>query len=118
MLVIHTPMLLFPESNGLALLIVSMKTQENISLKPYNTFGIDVKARFMVCITSISDLREIYSDQRFKGLNKLIIGGGSNILFRSDFPGLVLKNEIKGIEILQEEEDFVRVKVGAGEIWH
>jgi UDP-N-acetylmuramate dehydrogenase len=75
-----------------------IQIQENISLKPYNTFGLDVKGRFFVRISNLEDVSEVYSKNNNDFEKKLIIGGGSNILLLSDFDGMVIKNEIKGIE--------------------
>ena len=72
--------------------------QENISLKPYNTFGIDVKAHFFAEIFSEKDLLELMSDPIFSAHKILVLGGGSNLLFTEDFNGLVIKVSIKGIE--------------------
>jgi len=72
-----------------------MQVLENISLKPYNTFGIDCTARYFAIIESRSDLRKIYAEPEFLNLPKLILGGGSNVLLCSDFEGLVLKIELK-----------------------
>jgi len=93
-----------------------MQVQENISLRPYNTFGIDAKAKLFSSFRNISELRE-YID-RCAGQYKLILGGGSNVLFTKDFDGIVLKNEIKGIEKVKEDDQHVYVKAGAGENWH
>lgn len=92
--------------------------EENISLKPFNTFGLDVNARFFIRITNKEEVRKIYSEKIVSGERKLIIGGGSNILLLADFDGIVIKNEIKGIEITREDNDFVWVSAGAGENWH
>jgi len=119
MLVIHKRMLLLNERNELALKLVSMKQiLENTSLKPFNTFGIDAQARYFIQVSSIDELKEIYTNPSFKELNKLIIGGGSNILLQSNFDGLVIKNEIKGIHLIKEDPDYIWVSVGAGENWH
>ena len=92
---------------------------ENISLQPYNTFGIDVAARYFASFQSTEVLNELLSNSRLPTLNsKLILGGGSNILFTKDFDGLVLKNEITGIELVGEDEEHIYVKAGAGENWH
>lgn len=91
-----------------------MKILENISLKPYNTFGIDCTARYFALIESLSDLMEIYAAPEFLKLPKLILGGGSNILLCSDFNGLVIKIDLKGIDILTDGS----IKVKAGENWH
>ncbi len=93
-----------------------MQVQENISLKPYNTFGIDAKAKLFSSFRNISELKELID--QFPGHEKLILGGGSNILFTKDVDGIVLKNEVKGIEKVKEDDDYVYVKAGAGENWH
>jgi UDP-N-acetylmuramate dehydrogenase len=87
--------------------------QENISLRPYNTFGIEATARWF---TTFSDVEELMAYLSFS--NPLILGGGSNILFTHHFDGLVLKNEIKGIKKIDEDEQFVYIQSGAGENWH
>lgn len=106
-----------------------MNVQENISIKEYNTFGINVYANLFAKFNSIPELGELleFSKQQTTNLprgqagNKqqtLILGGGSNILFTHDFHGLVLKNEIKGIKTVREDEHHVYVQAGAGENWH
>lgn len=92
------------------------KIQEQISLKRYNTFGIDANARYFVPFQNAEYLKKILNDN--KGLPILILGGGSNVLFTKDFEGLVLKNEILGIKKLKEDEKHVWLEVGAGEEWH
>ena len=90
--------------------------QENISLKPYNTFHIDECAAKFASFNTISSLKELL--EAFKELPLLIIGGGSNILLTGKFNGLVLKNEIKGIDVVDEDDDEIYIKAGAGENWH
>jgi UDP-N-acetylmuramate dehydrogenase len=92
--------------------------KENISLKPYNTFGLEAKAKYFTVFRSVEDLKGILQDQRFKNEKKLFLGGGSNILLMNDFDGLVLKNEIKGIEIVSENSEIATLKAGGGENWH
>jgi len=93
-----------------------MQIHEAFSLLPYNTFRIDVKARYFSTFSNTDELSELTThDSR---LTTLILGGGSNILFTKDHDGAVLKNEIKGIELQHEDADHVYVKVGAGENWH
>jgi UDP-N-acetylmuramate dehydrogenase len=94
-----------------------MQIQENISLKTFNTFGIDARAAFYASFSNVNELVELMGNQS-NILPVLILGGGSNLLFTDNFTGLVLKNEIKGIEKIQEDDDFVYVKAGAGENWH
>ncbi|MBA3705171.1 MAG: UDP-N-acetylmuramate dehydrogenase [Bacteroidetes bacterium] len=95
-----------------------MIIQENYSLKKLNTFGIDVSARYFVELSSVLQIQELLSEGKFKNTSKLILGGGSNLLFTKNFDGIVLKNNLKGIEVVKEDSDFYFVKVGAGEIWH
>jgi UDP-N-acetylmuramate dehydrogenase len=96
-----------------------MQVQENFSLKPYNTFGIDARARYFIRIRSVEELQlALALKPGGAQLSRLILGGGSNILFTKDFDGLVLKNEIKGIEKVKETEDHVYLRAGAGESWH
>ncbi len=95
-----------------------MNIQKNYSLKKLNTFGIDIKAQLFSEVKSKEQLELILTDENFKQIPKFILGGGSNILFTQDFPGLVIKNSIPGIEIIWQDEDFVLIKAGAGEIWH
>ena len=90
-----------------------MQIQENISLKHYNTFAIDATAGYFAKFSNVNELEELTTYH--SRLATLILGGGSNILFTEDYPGLVLKNEIKGIELLHEDDEFIYVKVGAGE---
>lgn len=95
-----------------------MKLLNNISLKPFNTFGIDVSAKALTEVNSIGDLRNLFTEKDFKENRILILGGGSNILFTKNFDGLVIKNNLKGIEVVKEGADFVFVKAAGGEIWH
>jgi UDP-N-acetylmuramate dehydrogenase len=95
-----------------------MKVLENHSLKKLNTFGIDATAKYFVEFRSIENIKEILSEKKFSTGNKLILGGGSNLLFTKDFDGIVLKNELKGIELIKEDTDFYYVRTAAGEVWH
>lgn len=93
-----------------------MHIKQNISLKPYNTFGIDAKAKSFVSISNLNDLKDIL---KIKGYdNKLILGGGSNILLTKDFDGLAIHINLKGIEIISETNNTGVVKANAGENWH
>jgi UDP-N-acetylmuramate dehydrogenase len=90
--------------------------QINKNLKEYNTFGISVKAEMFAVFSSIEELKQILSFRNNKKL--LILGGGSNLLLTKDFDGLVIKNEIKRFEVIEETASEVIVKSGAGENWH
>lgn len=92
--------------------------EQNISLKPYNTFGLDVQAKLMARVNSISALQEVLSDAKLKSEERFILGGGSNILLTRNVDGLVIKNEIDGIEVIEETPDHFLVRSGAGVVWH
>ena len=93
-----------------------MNIQENISLKNYNTFGIDVKARFFVEITGLVQLQKVLELKAYP--KKFIISGGSNMLLTKDIDALVVHINLKGITVVEENENFVEVKAMAGENWH
>lgn len=96
-----------------------MQVLENISLKKCNTFGIDANAKYLFSFNSIDALREIAESGLYKNEKQnLVLGGGSNILFTKNFDGIVLKNELKGIECIGEDENHYYVKAAAGERWH
>lgn len=95
-----------------------MNIQTGISLKEYNTFGIEAKGKYFVDITSEAQLRELIKSDIYKSNPKLILGGGSNLLFTQDFDGLVVKISIKGLSKIKEDSDAVYIKCGAGENWH
>lgn len=97
-----------------------MEIQENISLKKYNTFNIDVTAKYFSDFNSIEKLEELFDSKKLSIINYplLILGSGSNILFTKNFDGLILKNQIKGIEKINEDDEHIYIKAGAGERWH
>ncbi len=95
-----------------------MQLAENISLKPYNTFGIDAAARYFAAFQNISELEELCNYKLPLTSYKFILGGGSNILLTKNIDGIVLQNKICGIEVINEDEDYIYVKAGAGEAWH
>src|SRR2546423_5359224 len=95
-----------------------MQLKENISLKQYNTFCIDVNARFFSDVFTTEDINEILEDAYFKSIPKLILGGGSNILFTKDADDLVIHNRIKGIQVVQQHKDHIIIQAGAGELWN
>ena len=93
-----------------------MQILHNISLKPYNTFGIDAIAKHFVSVSSIDDLKTILGLKDYP--KKLILGGGSNMLLTKNQDALVTHINLKGISIISEDNDFVEVKANAGENWH
>jgi len=91
---------------------------ENVCLQKFNTFNLAVNARYFTSVNSAHDIRAILANQQYHKVALFQLGGGSNVLFANDFPGLVIKNEIIGIETVKETEDHVWINVGAGESWH
>jgi UDP-N-acetylmuramate dehydrogenase len=92
--------------------------EENIDLKPYNTFRVRARARYFVRIQSMSDLNLLLNEPIYKNNKRLILGGGSNCVFVNDFDGLIIKVETRGVEVLRESDTEILVKVASGEVWH
>lgn len=95
-----------------------MIIQKDIQLKPFNTFGIEATAKYFIEVSSIEQLQEILQNPDYQSTERLILGGGSNMLLTKDFEGLVIKIAIKGFEVVNENEDNIWLKVGAGVVWH
>ena len=93
-----------------------MQVLQNISLKNYNTFGIDVNAQQFVSVSSIDELKWVLTE--YKSADKLFLGGGSNMLLTKPINGLVIHLNIKGKSVVFENENRVQVKGFAGENWH
>lgn len=94
-----------------------MQIEYNVSLKDYNTFGLEAKAAAFVEVHSVEELQEALRENQGK-LPIFILGGGSNLLLTQDVPFLVIKNAIKGITIVEEAETDLVLAVGGGENWH
>ena len=95
-----------------------MQIKRNVSLKPFNTFGLEANAREFIQVESIKELQEALDSDIAKDNKILILGGGSNVLLTADFDGLVIKNSIMGKDVVEETDDHVLLKIGAGENWH
>lgn len=95
-----------------------MLIHTNYSLRHLNTFGLDVATQQYVRIETVDELKEIYQGSKFRTIKKMVLGGGSNVLFTRNWLGLVVHMAIPGIEIISESVDQVQVGVGAGENWH
>ena len=96
----------------------TMNIQKNISLKPFNTFGIDVNTELFLEWNSVQDVIDYTQSAELKSYDRLILGGGSNMLLTQDFEGLSIKNNVLGREVISNTDDEVVVKIGGGEVWH
>ncbi|MEE9351550.1 MAG: UDP-N-acetylmuramate dehydrogenase [Thiotrichaceae bacterium] len=95
-----------------------MEILENVSLKPYNTFGVASMARYFTEINTLDDVLELVAWRKQNDLPCLIMGGGSNLLFKNDYSGLVAHINLQGKSLLSSDEQASYVRAGAGEIWH
>ncbi|MBJ7879075.1 UDP-N-acetylmuramate dehydrogenase [Gelidibacter salicanalis] len=93
-----------------------MQIQEDISLKPYNTFGLNARAKYFLKVETVQELKDALSLTAYP--DKFILGGGSNMLLTKDLDCLVIQVALKGIEIIEHQEDDVLIKANAGENWH
>ena len=92
--------------------------EEYKDIKPFTTFGVPVTARYFCSISSIEALQQLIQHPVYQNNPRFILGGGSNVLFTSDYNGLVIQNLLKGITIKQESTDSIDIEVMAGENWH
>lgn len=95
-----------------------MEILKDHSLKPFNTFGIDVKAKHFVVVKNVEELRKVLQSEPAKVNDLLVLGGGSNMLLTNDLDKLVIKLEIEGIDLEKEEDEYVWVASGGGVVWH
>ena len=94
-----------------------IKIQENIDLAPYTTFRIGKTAEFFVVVKDLKDLKEAINFARENKKPIFILGGGSNVLISQKIKGLVIKNEIRGMEVVERNADYVLVESKGGEPW-
>ena len=94
-----------------------MRIEENYSLEKHNTFHLPVKTRWFMEYATEEELGRILRDEYFQECFSLHIGGGSNLLFINDFNGIILHSQIKGMQIVEDTDDTVLLRIGAGEIW-
>ena len=92
--------------------------KSDVSLKAFNTFGIDAYARLFAQANNEDHVRAVIESQDFLSNTNLVLGGGSNVLFTKNFDGIVLQNNIQGIDLVEENDAHVLVKVGGGVVWH
>lgn len=95
---------------------MTLAIQENVPLKNFNTFGIHVTARYLIEIHSVEQLQEALLLKGYPTI--LLLGGGSNVLFTKDLNNLVLLIQLKGVQVVRENNDQVVVEVMAGENWN
>ncbi len=95
-----------------------MLIQKNKSLLHYNTFHIKQNVELFVEINNESELIDLINDKNFSEKNKYILGGGSNVLLTKNLNGLLLHNRLKGIKILEENNEHIVVQFNSGEVWH
>ena len=95
-----------------------MELQRDADITHLTTFGVPVRALWLGRFTSVEQLRRLLQEPSLNGLPRLILGGGSNLLFTRDFPGVVLLNEIPGITEARSDADHVLITAGAGVLWH
>jgi UDP-N-acetylmuramate dehydrogenase len=95
-----------------------MEVKQDYDLTKLNTFGISTRAKFFVEINNELEIKEVFNSTVFKNNPKLFLGRGSNILFTQDFPGIVVLNKLKGIEVLEDKDESVFIKSMSGEVWH
>jgi len=94
-----------------------MVIKENISLLKLNTFRVNARARYLAELNGAEDFLKFLDSDYGAIRPRVILGGGSNVLFRGDFEGCIIKPEIKGIELVSISDDFVEIRAGAGENW-
>lgn len=94
-----------------------MMINRNISLKELNSFNIDVSAKFFTEIYSVEQLQNVLNEKEIIPLKKMILGGGSNILFTKNFDGIIIKDSISGIQIIDQDSESAIVEAGTGVVW-
>lgn len=94
-----------------------MRIENNYSLEKYNTFHLPAKTRWFMEYENEDDLQKILRDEYFQECISIHIGKGSNLLFINDFNGIILHSAIKGMEVTQENDDYVYLRIGAAEVW-
>src|SRR6478736_10570826 len=94
------------------------RVEKNVNLKPFNTFGIEAKAKYFCSIESEDQLKELMTTDLFKNESRIFLGGGSNVLFTKDFDGLIIQNVTQGIEKHDETDEKISLRVASGVNWH
>ena len=92
--------------------------EKAVSLRSMNTFGLEAKAALYFRIHQKEELGSLWKTNLLQLASPLVLGGGSNVVFRRDYHGLVLHNRLKGVEVLSDDGKFILVRFAAGESWH
>ncbi|MCW5258324.1 UDP-N-acetylmuramate dehydrogenase [Verminephrobacter aporrectodeae subsp. tuberculatae] len=95
-----------------------MLVEKNVSLQPWNSFGIAARAQTVVRVHGVADVQAMLADPELAAAPKFVLGGGSNVILTGDVKPVVLKMEIKGLRLLEETPRAWIVQAGAGETWH
>lgn len=95
-----------------------MTIERNVDLRPFNTFGVSCRAAALAAFATADELRALLKHPELQGLERLVLGGGSNMLFTRDWPGVVLHNSVPGLDVIAEDDDKVTLRAGAGVVWH
>ncbi len=95
-----------------------MEINKNVSLKDLNTFGVSANTKYLSEISNLQDIEALYEWKSTNNLPALLLGGGSNLLFKNDFEGLVAKVNLMGKDIAEEDDEAVYVSAAGGENWH
>jgi len=94
-----------------------MTFKEHVSLASHTTFMVNVSARYFAEVRSVSDIRDLVTNPLWQSERHYILGGGSNLLIRADLDGIVVKNLIDGIDVVDEDDTSISLRVGAGVVW-
>ncbi|MGG2397216.1 UDP-N-acetylmuramate dehydrogenase [Pseudomonas sp. SH1-B] len=97
---------------------MTLNLQSDVSLKPFNSFGVEARARLFVEVHDDTEVREALNLAEQRDLPLLVIGGGSNLLLTADVEALVLRMASRGIRVLEDDGEQVLVEAEAGEPWH
>lgn len=95
-----------------------MIVEQNVPLQPHNSFGIVAKARRLVRVRGETDVQQLLNDAEYGSIPKFVLGGGSNIVLTGDVRPLVLKVEVMGRRLIEDDSKAVVLEAGAGENWH
>lgn len=95
-----------------------MELSRDVELTGLNTFGVPARAAWLSRFRSEQELRSLLDMEPARTHPLLVLGGGSNVLFTRDWPGLVLINEIPGVDLVREDERHAWICAGAGVLWH